>query len=268
MIKLKNFFKKMVTACSVAVVYLFFYIPIVVLIAFSFNSAAFPSPWTSFTLAWYHELFNTPYVWYAFLNSFIIAFCATAISIVLSLALVYLRMFRRRSSQLESLFSLFYINLIVPEVVLGVGLLTFFVLCGVPLGIVTLIVAHTVLGLGFAVPLIHGRFDELDIRLIEASLDLGATVHQTFFSIIMPLLRSTIIASALLIFIISFDDFVLSYFCAGTSVQTLSLYLLSMLRTGISPMMNALSTLLFILSSLLVLLFCWTSFSDKSEARV
>lgn len=246
----------------------FFYIPIIVLIIFSFNSAAFPSPWTSFTFSWYKELFSTPYVWYAFLNSFVIAFSSMTLSLLLSLGLVYVRLFQRRSRFIESLFSLFYINLIIPEVVLGVGLLTFFVLCAVPLGLVTLIVAHTVLGLGFAVPLINGRFTELDIRLVEASMDLGATLHQTFFTIILPLLRSTIIAAGLLIFIISFDDFVLSYFCAGTSVQTLSLYLLSMLRIGISPMMNALSTLLLLLSSGLVFLFCWTSFSDDSEASL
>jgi spermidine/putrescine transport system permease protein len=236
--------KRVLIGCAVAAVYLFFYVPIAVLVAFSFNSVPFPSPWVSFTFAWYHELFTTPYVWYAFLNSCVIAFCATVMSIVLSLALVYLRMFKRKSSKLQSLFSLFYGNLIVPEVVLGVGLLTFFVICSVPLGMLTLIVAHTVLGLGFAVPLLHGRFDELDVRLVEASLDLGATVHQTFFSIIVPLLRSTTVAAALLIFIIS------------------------MLRTGISPIMNALSTLLLILSSVLVLLFCWTSFSDRSEAQV
>ena len=252
--------KRLLEASAVAAVYLFFYIPIAVLIAFSFNSAPFPAPWTSFTFSWYHELFNTPYVWSAFLHSLVIAICSTALSIIVSLALVYLRMFHRASRKLYSLFSLFYLNLIVPEVVLGVGLLTFFVLCGVPFGLTTLVVAHTVLGLGFAVPLIQSRFDELDVRLVEASLDLGATVHQTFFSIILPLLRSSCIAAGLLIFIISFDDFVLSYFCAGTSVQTLSLYLLSMLRTGISPMMNALSTLLLLFSSLLVFIFCRMSF--------
>lgn len=264
---ISTFFRKFLTLCAVTAVYLFFYIPIAVLIAFSFNSAPFPSPWTSFTFDWYHELFNTPYVWYAFFNSLIIALSATALSIFLALALVYMRLFRRKSNVLESMYNLFYANLIVPEVVLAVGLLTLFLACGVPLGLVTLIVAHTVLGLGFAIPLINGRFAELDFRLVEASLDLGATVHQTFFSIIMPLLRSTIIAAGLLIFIISFDDFVLSYFCAGTSVQTLSLYLLSMLRTGISPMMNALSTLLFIFSSLLVFLFCWTTFTTSPEKQ-
>lgn len=258
----QNFLKKIFVTAAIFSVYLFFYIPIVVLITFSFNSAPFPSPWASGTLHWYRELFNTPYVWHAFFNSCAIALCATCLSVIFSLALVYFRMHNRKVSRVESLLSLFYINLIVPEVVLGVGLLTFFMLWHVPLGMMTLIVAHTVLGLGFAVPLINGRFNELDIRLVEAALDLGASVHQTFFSIILPLLRSTIIASALLIFIISFDDFVLSYFCAGTSVQTLSLYLLSMLRTGISPMMNALSTLLFVLSSILVFLFCRATFYE------
>ncbi len=265
MIMFKKFLKNMIVIGAVVSVYLYFYVPLAVLVTFSFNSAPFPCPWTSFTFNWYHELFSTPYVWYALLNSFIIAVCATLLSVSLSLALVYMRLFRRRSSLLESLYSLFYVNLIVPEVVLGVGLLTFFVLCAVPLGLITLIVAHTVLGLGFAVPLINGRFAELDIRLVEASMDLGATLHQTFFSIVMPLLRSTSIAAGLLVFIISFDDFILSYFCSGTSVQTLSLYLLSMLRTGISPMMNALSTLLLLLSSVLVFVFCWTSFSSQEQ---
>lgn len=255
--------RRTIAGLAVASVYLFFYVPIVILVVFSFNSAPFPAPWKTFTLSWYHELFSTVFVWQAFLNSFIIAVCATVLSIILALCLVYVRMYRRRSSVFESIYTLFYVNLIVPEVVLGVGLLTFFVLCGVPLGMITLIVAHTVLGLGFAVPLINGRFQELDARLVEASLDLGATLHQTFFTIIFPLLRSTTIAAGLLVFIISFDDFVLSYFCAGTAVQTLSLYLLSMLRTGISPMMNALSTLLFMLSAALVFLFCWTSFSRE-----
>ncbi len=261
----KNIIKTFFVTLAVASIYLFFYLPLAVLVAFSFNSAPFPSPWVESTLLWYRELFTTSHVWSALANSFIIAFCATTLSCLLALALVYMRLFRRKSSMVESLFSLFYINIMVPEVVLGVGLLSFFVFCSVPLGLGTLIVAHTVLGLGFTVPLINGRFAELDIRLVEASLDLGATVHQTYFSIIIPLLRSTIIAAGLLVFILSFDDFVLSYFCSGATVQTLSLYLLSMLRTGISPVMNALSTLLLLGSSLLVGLFCWTTFSEKAQ---
>ncbi len=184
--KVLSIVKKGIIFLAIASIYLFFYIPIAILITFSFNSAAFPSPWISFTWQWYHELFGTVYIWYALSNSFIIALSATILSVLFALALVYMRLFTRRASLFDSLFSLFYANLIVPEVVLGVGLLSFFVICAAPLGIVTLIIAHTVLGLGFAVPLINGRFAELDMRLVEASLDLGATVHQTFFLLLCP----------------------------------------------------------------------------------
>jgi len=118
-----------------------------------------------------------------------------------------------------------------------------------------LILSHTLLGLGFVIPLVYVRFLELDPKLREASLVLGATPFQTFFKVTLPLLRPTMTAAALLVFIISFDDFVLSYFCAGSSAQTLSLYILSMLRSGVSPVVNALTSILLLLSSCLVLIF-------------
>ena len=117
------------------------------------------------------------------------------------------------------------------------------------------------LGLGYVVPLLYTRFRELDYRLIEASLDLGASPLQTFFKITLPLLKPSLVAACLLIFIISFDDFILAYFCAGSSSQTLSLYIMSMLRTGISPVVNALSAVLLLLSTLLAFIF----FSLKSS---
>jgi spermidine/putrescine transport system permease protein len=127
-----------------------------------------------------------------------------------------------------------------------------------------LILAHSVLGLGFVIPIVYARFLELDYRMTEASLVLGATPFQTFFKVTLPLLRPSLIATGLLVFIISFDDFILSYFCAGSSSQTLSLYILSMLRSGISPIVNALSAVLLLLSSLLVFFF----FSLKTRSRI
>jgi ABC-type spermidine/putrescine transport system permease subunit II len=120
------------------------------------------------------------------------------------------------------------------------------------------------LGLGFVVPLVYARFLELDPTLTEASLALGATPIQTFFKVTLPLLTPSLIATSLLVFIISFDDFILSYFCAGSSSQTLSLYILSMLRSGVSPVVNALSAVLLFLSSLLVFVF----FSLKTRVRI
>jgi len=117
-----------------------------------------------------------------------------------------------------------------------------------------LIVGHTLLGLGYVIPIVHSRFIELDESLIEASYDLGATQRQTFFRVVLPLLMPALIASGLLVFIISLDDFIISFFCAGASVQTLPLYIFAVIRTGASPMINALSTIMLICSSFFVVL--------------
>jgi len=158
---------------------------------------------------------------------------------------------------------MFYGNLIIPETVLAVSLLSFFTMIHIPLGLITLVLAHTVLGLGFVIPVVYARFRELDPTLQEASYVLGATPMQTFFKVTLPLLRPTLIMIALLVFILSFDDFILSYFCAGSTAQTLSLYILSMIRTGVSPVVNALSSVLLFFSSFFVLIF----FSLKTRIR-
>ena len=244
----------------VALTYLFLYVPIVVLFVFSFNVERFPSPWSGFTLKWYYELFHSPYLWEAFRNSLIVAIFATMVSLFSGIGLVF---YAAQGGRIGNLLGMFYGNLIIPETVLAVSLLTLFTTLRVPLGLTTLIFAHSVLGLGFVVPIVYARFLELDPTLTEASKDLGATPVQTFFKITLPLLRPTMITTALLVFILSFDDFILSYFCAGSQSQTLSLYILSMLRTGVSPVVNALSSVLLFLSSLLVLTF----FSFKTRIR-
>jgi len=139
--------------------------------------------------------------------------------------------------------------------VLAVGLLSFFSLLWVPLGLTTLIAAHTLIGLGYVVPMIYTRFSELNYALTEVSMDLGATRTQTFMRIILPLLSPTLFASALLVFIISLDDFVISFFCSGATTQTLPMYIFSVIRSGATPTVNALSTVLLGVSSLFVILF-------------
>lgn len=245
----------------VAATYLFLYVPILVLLIFSFNLEAFPSPWKGFTLKWYTELFHTPYLWKAFSNSLIVACFSTTISVLAGIFLIF---YAAQGGKVGRYLVLFYGNLVIPETVLAVSLLGFFSLFAIPLGLTTLILAHTVLGLGFVIPILYARFTELDPRLTEASLVLGATPIQTFFKVTLPLLGPTVITTALLVFIISFDDFVLSYFTAGSSAQTLSLFILSMIRSGVSPVVNALSAILLFLSSILVL----TYFSLKTRARI
>lgn len=241
--------------------YLFLYLPIVILIVFSFNTRSFPAPWDTFTFKWYRELFHSSALWRSFINSLVVATSSTTLSLLMGIFLIF---FRVQGGKIKRALPLFYGNLIIPETMLAISLLSYFTLFKVPLGMPTLVVAHTVLGLGFVIPILYTRFLQLDRRLTEASEALGASPLQTFFKITLPLLRPTLMATGLLIFILSFDDFILSYFCAGTSVQTLSLYLLSMLRSGISPIVNALSTLLLLLSGALVILF----FSPKIRTRI
>lgn len=265
---LKNPFKtgKLSAISTLAIViatYLFLYVPLIVLLVFSFNTEGFPSPWKGFTLKWYHELFQAKYLWSSFLNSLIVAISATSVSLLMGIFLIFYASQSRRAAKFHVLF---YGNLVIPETVLAVGLLGFFTLVSIPLGLITLILAHTVLGLGFVIPVVYARFLELDYRMTEASLVLGATPVQTFFKVTLPLLRPSLIVTGLLVFIISFDDFILSYFCAGSTSQTLSLFILSMLRSGISPMVNALSAILILFSSLLVLLFF--TFSQKTRTRI
>lgn len=255
-----RFLSRMGTICMLVLAYAFLYLPIIVLVAFSFNHAQFPAPWKGFTLVWYHELWQASHLWHAVGNSLIVAASATALSLLMGVSLLFYSMY---SSRISNLMYLFYINLVIPEVVLAVGLLSLFVFFSVPLGLLTLIVAHTLLGIGYVIPILYVRFMSLDQSLIESSLDLGATPAQTFRKIILPLIRPAIFAAGLLVFIISFDDFVLSYFCAGSSAQTLPLYILAMLRTGISPMINALSTILLCISSVFVLLFCSVSIRSR-----
>ena len=241
--------------------YLFLYVPIVVLVVFSFNTESYPSPWSAFTLRWYRELFSDVYLWKAFSNSLIVAVFSTLISLTTGVLLIF---YAAQGGRIGKALGLFYGNIIIPETVLAVALLGFFTLVSIPLSLLTLIVSHTVLGLGFVIPMVYARFLELDYRLTEASLMLGASPVQTFFKVTLPLLLPTLITTALLVFIISFDDFILSYFCAGSSSQTLSLYILSMIRSGVSPVVNALSTLLLFLSSVLV----WIFFSLKTRKGI
>lgn len=247
---------------TVAATYLFLYVPIIVLLVFSFNSEPFPSPWKGFTLRWYHELFfQSTHLWEAFLNSLIVAVFSTLISLLIGVFLIF---YAAQGGRVGKFLLFFYGNLVIPETVLAVSLLGFFTLIAIPLGLTTLVLAHTVLGLGFVIPIVYAKFLELDYRLTEASLVLGATSFQTFFKVTLPLLRPSLISTALLIFIISFDDFILSYFVAGSTAQTLSLYILSMIRSGVSPVVNALSAVLLLLSSILVLAF----FSLKTRIRI
>lgn len=235
----------------VGLMYLFMYVPIIVLIVFSFNSNAFSYEWHGGTLAWYCELFNSIEVWEAVKNSFMVAVSAVSLSLLLGILFVCFASYFWISVTLAS----FYAILAVPEIVLAVGMLSFFSFTQVSLGMITLITGHTLIGLGYVVPILYDRFVAIDAQLIEASYDLGASRMQTFFIVVLPLMMPALVSAGLLVFIVSMDDFVFSFFCTGPSTQTLPLYIYSLIRSGATPMVNALSTLLLMASSVIVSIY-------------
>lgn len=231
----------------VSCAYLFLYMPIVVLIFYSFNQGGFPDVWRGFSLHWYQDLLESVDIWRAFLNSVIVALTSSVLNIIMAVFFVHgSRKYKGDWS------AIFYSNVIISDIVLAVGLLILFSAIAVPLGLTTIIAGHTLLGFGFTIPVIRGRYDELDDSLIEASLDLGASTQYTFLNVVVPFLYPAILSAFLLAIIVSFDDFLISFFCAGASVQTLSLYIFSMIRSGISPVVNALSTILLVMSLLMI----------------
>jgi len=235
----------------VALVYAFLYIPIMVLVTFSFNESAFSHAWKGFTTDWYVQLWESTEVWDALQNSFIVALGTVSASLTMGFLIVVCGSY----TFLGRTLILFYGSLAAPEIVTAVGLLSFFTLFNIPLGIITLIAAHTVMGLGYVVPVLHSRFSELDYNLIEASLDLGATRFQTFRSIVVPLMAPALLSVGLLVFIVSWDDFIISFFCSGGSAQTLPMYVFSMIRSGPTPVVNAISTLLLFITGICVTTF-------------
>lgn len=247
---MKNNIKNFILPGVVGLIYLFLYLPIIILVIFSFNQQGNVYSWNGFTLHWYYELFQSKEIWLAFINSLIIAISAMFLSLVLGVLAVW---GLRKST--GPYISIFYSTMLIPDVVIAVGLLIFFGFFIIPLSLNSLIIAHTLLGLGFVVPIINARFAELEEQVVEASLDLGATEWQTFIKIVLPFLKPAIITAALSVFIFSLDDFLFCFFCASSSFQTLPIYIFAMIRSGASPIINALSTLILVISSLLVLIF-------------
>src|SRR3989344_2023442 len=233
--------------------YLFLYIPLIILIIFSFNDNRLGFDWIGFTTRWYTAMWNNPEVWRALYTSLTVS--CSAVTLCLSMSSLFI--FYGTRSFVRTTIALFYANLAVPEIVLAVGLVSLFYFLSVPLSMSTLIAAHTVLGLGYVVPMIYDRYRELDVRYVEASMDLGATPWQTFRLIVLPLLSPALLSSALLVFIISFDDFLLSFFCSGGSTVTLPMFIFAQIRSGSSPLVSALSVTLLVLSSFVVTLFLW-----------
>jgi len=241
-------------------VFLFFYAPIAVLVFFSFNSGRYVSEWSGFSLRWYAALLGNEAIGLALKNSLIVACASTLIATVIG-TLVALGMERYNFRGKLSMDSALYLPIIIPDISMAVMLLLFFVQAfnllnriGVhlALGLSTIILAHVAFNISFVAVVVRARLADFDRSLEEAARDLYANEWQTFRHITLPLIAPGILGGALLAFTLSLDDFVITFFTSGTGSTTLPLRIYSMVKTGVTPEINALSTLMLLASMVLV----------------
>lgn len=226
-------------------IYLFLYAPIVVLIIFSFNDSKLNAVWTGFTFKWYGLLLRNKGVLEATQNSLIIAFVSTIVSTMIG-TLTAVGMYRYQFRGKNVLDAMLYIPIVIPEIVMGVSLLAFFAIVNVSLGLFTLILAHITFSIPFVVIVVRSRLEGFDRSVEEAAMDLGANQFQTFMKVTFPIIIPGILAGALLALTLSLDDVIISFFVAGPSSTTLPLKVFSMVKFGVSPEINALSTILLV----------------------
>ena len=230
---------------------LFLYGPIVIILVFSFNDSKIAAVWEGETLFWYKQLAENHSLWLATSNSLIVGGVSTLVSLGLGVgAAVVLERVRVLGQPL--LEGILLLPLVIPEVMLGVALLLFFVMIDWPLGLGTVIIGHCVFNLPLVIMVIRARLHRIDPVWEAAARDLGATPWQAFVHITFPLLRPAILGAGLMAFTLSLDDFVVTFFTTGPGATTLPLQVFSMMRTGITPEINALSAILVSVSMLLI----------------
>jgi spermidine/putrescine transport system permease protein len=224
---------------------IFLFLPLFVLVLYSFNSSKGMN-WTGFSFVWYEQLFlHSRGLWRAFWNSVFIAVTSAGLATVMgAFGAIGVNWYRFRLRNYVQTIS--FLPMILPEIIIGVSLSIFFAGVGLPLGLLTIFIAHTTFNLPFVFLMVMARLDEFDFSIIEAAHDLGASERQTLFRVTIPLCMPGIVSGFLTAVTISLEDFVITYFVAGPGSSTLPLYIYSAIRFGVSPVINALSVVMIL----------------------
>lgn len=245
--KYKSKFSKYVTI----LVLLFFYIPLVIMTVNSFNSSKFGVTWNGFTLKWYIKLFHEPQILQAFSRSLFIGISAMLFSMILgTLAAFCIYQYKTKFQFFQQI--LIYAQLGIPDILMGISLLLFFVSVNLKLSLLTIFIAHVTFCISYVTMVVLGRFQDFDYAIIEAARDLGANWTTITFKILIPFLSPGIIAGGLLAFTLSIDDFVITFFVTGPGSATLPVYIYSMIKHGTPIIINALSVLFLVVTFILV----------------
>ncbi|MFA6505292.1 MAG: ABC transporter permease [Treponemataceae bacterium] len=223
----------------------FLFLPLFVLIVYSFNESK-ATEWTRFSLVWYEKLFfGSKDLWRAFTNSAIVAFASAATATVIgTLGAIGVNWYKFKFKPYVQ--AVTFLPMILPEIIIGVSLLIFFAGIKMRLGLVTIYIAHTTFNLPFVYLMVMARLDEFDYSIIEAARDLGANEIQTLTRIILPACMPGIISGFLTAVTLSLEDFVITFFVSGPGSTTLPLYVYSMIRFGVSPVINSLSVVMIL----------------------
>lgn len=265
-------YKKPGLALQATLVFTFLYLPILILVIYSFNASHFNANWTGFTLNWYQKLLtgltesnadiSTENLWISLQNSLIIAMSSTLIATFLG-TLMALALERFRFPGSKVLEALLLLPIIIPEITLGVSLLVFFTLVfrilenitgiRLTLGLPSVMISHATFSIAFITITVRARLADLDPALEEAALDLGANEWKTFWRVTFPLIFPAILSGALLAFTLSLDDFVVTFFTTGVGATTLPLFVYGMIKLSVTPVINAISTLMLLVSLFLVI---------------
>lgn len=236
-----------------AIVTFILYIPIIVVVVYSFNASKLSSVWDGFSLTWYQTLFHDLEMFEALKNSLIVALSASINAAIISTLAAYgFTKIKLRSKSTMELISM--LPIMIPEIILGIVFMTFFSLIGLPFGMTTLIIAHTTFCIPYIYMLVKARFVGMDSSLIDAAKDLGASESRAFFDITLPLLFPAIISGMLLSFAMSFDDVIISIFVTGININTLPMKIYTQIKTGVTPEINALCTLMLLITIIIMIL--------------
>jgi spermidine/putrescine transport system permease protein len=234
-------------------VYAFLHLPILVLVAFSFNDSKFSVEWAGFTLDWYQRLLQRPDILRGLKASLIVGGVATVISAMLG-TLIALALARHRFRGRAAFEGFLYVPIVTPEIVVGISLLILFALVKIPLGLTTIVIAHVAFCLSFVVIVVLARLEGMDRTLEEAAMILGADEITTFWKVTVPQLWPGILSGALLAFTLSFDDFVITSFVSGSGSSTLPIVVYGMVRRNVEPSINAISTIILLVTAALIYL--------------
>lgn len=243
--------KNLPVAGYLTLIYLFFYIPIIILITYSFNSAQYSLVWHGFSLQWYQQLFADNDLWVSVWHSLVLGITASTIAMSIG-SLAAVTLFRYDFFGRRMLNGLIFILILSPDIVMGISLLILFSVVKISLGFWSLLLAHITFCIPFVVVTVYSRMVSFDEYIFEAAKDLGATDTMIFTRVILPLLWPALLSGWLLSFTLSLDDVIISYFVAGPDFEILPLKIYSMVRLGITPEINALCAVTFGLTLLLI----------------